>query len=139
MPRNTRRGMPAAFAAEIGSVGDLHTLCRAAFEFEQNYLVGRVGVKEGAGEIEGTLGSDVPETPEVEAVDPDVAFGEAVETDEALVFTAGGECAAEELGELLRAARPIQLLEVVEGEGRDVKVHEGLIVEHDGGDTLAVA
>ena len=89
-------------------------------------------MKEGAGEIEGALGSDVPETPEVEAVDPDVAFGEAVETDEALGFTAGGECAAEELGELLRAARPIQLLEVVEGEGRDVKVHERLIVEHDG-------
>ena len=96
-------------------------------------------MKEGAGEIEGTLGSDVPETPEVEAVDPDVAFGETVETDEALRFAPSGEGAAEELGELLRAARPIQLLEVVEGEGRDVKVHEGLIVEHDGGDTLAVA
>ena len=109
-----------------------HSIIPHPRELKDDDLVGTVGVKEGAGEIEGTLGSDVPKTPEVEAVDPDVAFGEAVETDEALGFTAGGEGAAEELGELLRAARPIQLLEVVEGEGRDVKVHEGLIVEHDG-------
>ena len=116
-----------------------HSIIPHSRKFQDNDLVGAVGVKEGAGEIEGALGAYVPEPSEVETVDPNVAFGETVEADEALGFTASGECAAEELGELLRAARPIQLLEVVEGEGRDVKVHEGLIVEHDGGDALAVA
>ena len=138
VPRNARHGMPAAFSAEIGSVGDLHTLCRGAFEFEHNDLVGRVGTEQRTGKIERPLRPCRPEPAEVEPVHPDIPFRKAVEAHEAVRLALRGECASEELGELSRAARPVQPVEIVEREAGDVEVHESLIVEHERGNALAV-
>ena len=138
MPRNARHGMPAALSAEIRRVGDLHALCRGAFEFEHNDLVGRVGTEQRAGKIERPLRPCRPESAEVEPVHPDIPFRKAVEAHEAVRLALRGECTSEELGELSRAARPVQPVEVVEREAGDVEVHESLIVEHERGNALAV-
>ena len=95
-----------------------NTTTRSPFELEKDEGVGTVGVKKGAGKIEGALGSDVPETPEVEAVDPDVAFGETVEADEALPFAPRRERPFEEFGELGRGTRPVEVVEVDPARGR---------------------
>ena len=119
-------------STEVGSVGDSDGRRRASLQFQEEQFVGGVGAEEGAGEIEGALRPCVPETPEVEPVHPDIPFREPVEAHEAIRFARNGKFPFEEFGELCRAARPIQPVEVIERKASDVEVHQGLIVEHEG-------
>lgn len=124
---------------EVGLVGDLHGVGPGVFELKQDNLVFPFGVEDSPGEIECLLRAFVPEPAEVEAVDPDIPFCEPVEADEALPFRRRAEEASEEFGVPCGVERPVDFVDVVEGERGDREVHEELIVEHDGGDALAVA
>lgn len=125
-------------SAEVGGVRDADGGGGGGFEFEENDFVRCVRPEQRPRKIERLLRSDVPEPAEIETVDPNVTLRKAVETHETVVLAFCGKTPPEKLGELCRAARPVQLVEIVEGETRDVEVHQGLIVEHKRGDALAV-
>ena len=127
-----------SWSAEVGGVRDADGGGGGGFEFEENDFVRCVRPEQRSRKIERLLRSDVPKPAEVEAVDPDVTLRKTVETHETVVLAFCGKTPPEKLGKLCRAARPIQLVEIVEGETRDVEVHQGLIVEHKRGDALAV-
>ena len=111
-----KRGLPFPSSAEVGDVGDTQGGSDRPDELQNDDLVGRVRAEEGSGEIEGTLRTDVPESAKIEAVDPDIPFGEAVKADEAIRVALCRKLSFEELGIFCADARPIQPGEVVEGE-----------------------